>query len=103
MGSRFLWPTEVINQKEMHRTYNKNLYDLAAEVINRFCEINKTYGDVIIKIKVRSDYMGEHYYESTEFVNFNGDDFRWDFNNDFDEGDEYITITNICYLFEVFE
>ena len=98
---------EVIHRREqLNRHYgkykNKSLYDIAADVIEKYCELNHQFEDVIIKIKIGNTdiYGGE--YISTEFVRFDGDHMAWEFDNDFDEGEDYIVITDICYLSEVF-
>lgn len=96
---------EVIRRREqLNRNYgkykNKSLYDIAADVIEKYCELNHQFGDVIIKIKV-GNTGGE--YISTEFVRFDDDRIAFEFDNDFDEGEDYIVITDICYLSEVFQ
>ena len=108
MNTKFMIPIEVKNQTLFNRNVQKkNLYQIAGTVCQHFCEINKTYADILIKIEIWSkDYLTEKLkksYSTTEFVMFNGNEMSWEFMNDFDEGEDAIVITNICYLFEVFE
>ena len=98
--TRYLRPSAVINQKEFRRKQYGSLYRITAEVIQKFCEINHMYGDVIFKYKLRTSYGAV--YGDTEYAAFNGNEFTWEFQNDFDEGEDYITITDICYLHEIF-
>ena len=104
--TKYIKPLEVINEKELNKKDFGSLYDAAASVITKFCELNKMYDDVIIGIKVRTPlviYNEDITYKSTEYASFNGNDCIWEFHNDFDEGERYITVTDICYVHEIFE
>ena len=107
MKTKYIKPTEVINETLINRNYGiykcKSLYDIAKSVIMKFCEINRMYGDVIIHIKIGNTGNYSNEYTSTEYAIFNGVYSIFEFINDFDEGEDYIVITDICYLHEVFE
>ena len=108
MKTRYLIPVEVKNQTLFNRyAQKKNLYNIVGDVCHHFCEINKTYADILVKIEIWSkDYLTKELkqsYESTEYVEFNANEFSWTFHNDFDEGEDAVVVTDICYLHEVFE
>lgn len=108
MKTNYLIPVEVKNQTLFNRyAQKKNLYDIVGGVCQHFCEINKTYADILVKIEIWSkDYLTKElkkFYSSTQYVQFNGDEMSWEFMNDFDEGEDGVVVTDICYLHEVFE
>ena len=99
--TRYVRPQQVIAEKKLKRSDFKTLYSAVTSVIQRFCELNHMYADVVFKYKIETDYGA--IYGDTEYAMFDSDNFNWEYMNDFDEGEDFITITDICYLHEIFE